>query len=218
MSFKKKGENSSLIIPSLVNYMYMFSVGGYFVFFFLVTLFQVPPDSVENMHNSGCLLVSTTYFERNVIANFQRDKETEDSHNRDVGFWVRLSPEGSWESVRSLLPLSVVPKSIHNEFFAMEVIMKNGKKHAIFRGLAIVVNDSDVKLDISICHVSLVHGHDPCLGTSKLNIVIEEIFENQRNNPISGWGNKWPRFRSNDPGRWSTRDFSYSSNVSIFVE
>ncbi|CAK7326271.1 unnamed protein product [Dovyalis caffra] len=172
---------------------------------------RAPHDNVENMHESGYLLVSTAYFERNVAANFQRDKETEESHNRDVGFWVRVSPEGAWESIRSLLPLSVVPKSLHNEFLAMEVVMKNGKKHAIFRGLAIAVNDSDVKLDISICHVSLVHGRDPSLGTSKLNIVIEEIFENQRYHPISGWGNKWPGFRSNDPGRWSTRDFSYSS-------
>ncbi|KAJ6689863.1 hypothetical protein OIU85_006185 [Salix viminalis] len=172
---------------------------------------RAPHDDGEQMLESGHLLVSTTYFERNVAANFQREKETELSRNRDVGFWIRLSPEGAWESVRSLLPLSVVPKLLHDEFLAMEVVMKNGKKHVIFRGLAIVVNDSDVKLDISICHMSLVHGHDPSLGTSKLNIVIEEIFENQRYHPISGWGNKLPGFRSIGPGRWSTRDFSCSS-------
>ncbi|KAH8501006.1 hypothetical protein H0E87_016007 [Populus deltoides] len=172
---------------------------------------RAPHDDVEQMLESGHLLVSTTYFERNLAANFQRDKETELSRNRDVGFWIRLNPEGAWESVRSLLPLSVVPKLLHDEFLAMEVAMKNGKKHVIFRGLAIVVNDSDVKLDISICHVSLVHGRDPSLGTSKLNIVIEEIFENQSYHPISGWGNKLPGFRSTGPGRWSTRDFSCSS-------
>ncbi|KAJ6768459.1 hypothetical protein OIU74_022180, partial [Salix koriyanagi] len=166
---------------------------------------RAPHDDVEQMLESGHLLVSTTYFERNVAANFQREKETELSRNRDAGFWIRLSPEGAWESVRSLLPLSVVPKLLHDESLAMEVVMKNGKKHVIFRGLAIVVNDSDVKLDISICHMSLVHGHDPSLGTSKLNIVIEEIFENQRYHPISGWGNKLPGFRSIGPGRWSTK-------------
>lgn len=176
---------------------------------------QAQHDDDNDLHDCGFLLVSTTYFERNLVANFQREKKAEDSCTRDVGFWVRFSPEGAWESIRSLLPLSVVPKSVQNDFIAMEVVMKNGKKHAIFRGLAAVVNDSDVKLDISICHVSLVHGHDPSLGISNLNIVIEEIFENQRYHPISGWGNKWPGFRSNDPGRWSTRDFSYSSKVSI---
>lgn len=196
--------------------MYTFYVGGYSVFF--LSFFQAPHDDVEQMLESGHLLVSTTYFERNLAANFQRDKETELSRNRDVGFWIRLNPEGAWESVRSLLPLSVVPKLLHDEFLAMEVVIKNGKKHVIFRGLAIVVNDSDVKLDISICHVSLVHGRDPSLGTSKLNIVIEEIFENQSYHPISGWGNKLPGFRSTGPGRWSTRDFSCSSKVCMFVE
>ncbi|XP_048235070.1 uncharacterized protein LOC8261314 isoform X2 [Ricinus communis] len=165
-------------------------------------------DNVEELHDCGSLLVSTTYFERNVVSNFHGDKESEYSHQRDIGFWVRLHPGGSWEGIRSLLPLSVVPKTLENDYIAVEVVMKNGKKHAIFRGLTTVVNDSDVKLDISVYDASLVSSS----GRSKINIVIEEIFENQCYNPISGWGHKWPGFISNDPGRWSTRDFSYSSN------
>ncbi|XVF38939.1 hypothetical protein REPUB_Repub20aG0145800 [Reevesia pubescens] len=164
-------------------------------------------NNVEDMHDHGYLSVSTSYFERNTTANFQRDAENKDASDMDIGFWVRLGTEGSWESIRSLLPLSVVPKSLQSEFIAMEVVMKNGKKHAIFRGLATVVNDSDVNLDISVCQASMIQ--DP--GSSSHNIVVEEIFENQRYQPISGWGNKWPGFRGNDPGRWSTKDFSYSS-------
>ncbi|XP_062178337.1 uncharacterized protein LOC133883124 isoform X2 [Alnus glutinosa] len=160
-------------------------------------------NNVEDMHDQGCLLVSTTYFERKTVANLKIDAVNENVIDRDIGFWVGLRPEGMWESVRSLLPMSVVPKSFQNDFIAMEVVLKNGKKHVIFRGLATVVNDTDFKLDISVCHVSLIHGHGPS--------VVEEIFENQRYHPISGWNNKWPGFRSDDPGRWSTRDFSYSS-------
>ncbi|XP_059444630.1 uncharacterized protein LOC132176414 [Corylus avellana] len=160
-------------------------------------------NDVEDMPDQGCLLVSTTYFERKTVANLKIDAEDENVTDRDIGFWVGLSLEGMWESVRSLLPMSVVPKSFQNDFIAMEVLMKNGKKHVIFRGLATVVNDTDFKLDISVCHVSLIHGHGPS--------VVEEVFENQRYHPISGWNNKWPGFRGDDPGRWSTRDFSYLS-------
>ncbi|XP_017974971.1 PREDICTED: uncharacterized protein LOC18603726 [Theobroma cacao] len=164
-------------------------------------------DIVEDIYDYGYLCVSTSCFERNTTALFQRDAESKDGSDNDTGFWVRLGTEGSWESIRSLLPLSVVPKSLRSEFIAMEVVMKNGKKHAIFRGLAMVVNDSDVNLDISVCHVSMIHDS----GSSSHNIVVEEIFENQRYQPITGWGNKWSGFRGNDPGRWSTKDFSYSS-------
>lgn len=169
------------------------------------------PSNDEDMHDYGCLSVSTSYFEKKLTANFQRDKETENGLHRDVGFWVGLGPEGAWECFRSLLPLSVVPKTLKDEFVALEVVMKNGKKHAVFRGLATVVNDSDVKLDVSICHVSKIHSQDSSFESNNHNDVAEEIFENQRFQSVSGLGNKWPGFRNNDPERWSTRDFSYSS-------
>lgn len=165
----------------------------------------------EDMCNLGCLLVSTSYFESKKVVNFQEDTENENRVDRDVGFRVGLGPEGTWESFRSLLPLSVIPKTLEDDFIAVEVVMKNGKKHAIFRSLATVVNDSDVKLDISICSMSMPHSRDPSSETRSRNIMVEEVFQNQRYQPISGWGNKWHGFPTNDPGHWSTRDFSYSS-------
>ncbi|XP_022721975.1 uncharacterized protein LOC111279261 isoform X3 [Durio zibethinus] len=164
-------------------------------------------NNVEDKDDHGYLSVSTSYFERNTATNFQRDAERKDASDKDIGFWVRLGTEGSWESIRSLLPLSVVPKSLRSEFIAMEVVMKNGKKHAIFRGLATVLNDSDVNLDISLCHALTIQDS----GSSSHGIVVEEIFENQCYQPISGWGNKWSALRGNDPRCWSTNDFSYSS-------
>lgn len=169
---------------------------------------QVQQNSQDEALDYGCLLVSTTCFERKTTPKFQNDMGKENFMGRDVGFWVGLGPHGTWESIRSLLPLSVVPKSLQNNFIAMEVVMKNGKKHAIFRSLATLVNESDVKLDILICHVF------PNSGTSN-NSVVEEIFQNQRYQPSSGWGNNWSGFGSVEPGPWSTRDFSNSSKVSI---
>lgn len=172
---------------------------------------QRRPNNDGDASVNGCLCVSTSYFERNTLANFQLEVENEDAVDRDIGFWVGLGPDGSWESVRSLLPLSVVPKSLLNDFFAMEVVMKGGKKHAIFRGLATVVNDSDIKLDISISSVSLPHGSEHSQHTSGSNTVVEELFENQCFQPISTGGNRWSGSCRDEPAWWSTRDFSYSS-------
>ncbi|KAL5782083.1 hypothetical protein ACOSP7_007112 [Xanthoceras sorbifolium] len=170
------------------------------------------PSNAEDMHDYGRLFVSTSYIERSKLANLQREVENESHIDRDVGFWVGLHPEGAMKSIRSLLPLSVVPKSLDNDFIAMEVIMKNGKKHAIFRGLVTAVNDSDIKLEISICHMSIIDDENYSFKTSSCNIIVDEIFENQYYEPISGWVNKSARSDNNDPGHWSTNDFSYSSN------
>ncbi|KAI3834068.1 hypothetical protein MKX03_035864 [Papaver bracteatum] len=166
----------------------------------------------EGINDCGYLSVSTSYFERKTNANLQRQMESVSEIDRDVGFWIGFGKEGPWESFRSLLPLSVDPRSLNENLIALEVVMKNGKKHAILRGLATVVNDSDVKLDLSVCPVSLLRNRTPSTSEGgHQNAVIEEVYENQRHQAISGWGNKWPGFGGNDPERWSTRNFSYSS-------
>ncbi|KAK1591812.1 hypothetical protein Q3G72_014066 [Acer saccharum] len=170
------------------------------------------PSNVGDIPDFGHLFVSTSYVERSTVGNLQREVENESHIDRDVGFWVGLRPEGAMKSIRSLLPLSVVPKSLDNDFIAMEVIVKNGKKHAIFRGLVIVINDSDIKLEMSIRHMSLTDDQNYSFKSSSCNIIVDEIFENQYHQQFSGWGNKSARFDNNDPGHWSTNDFSRSSN------
>ncbi|KAE9455056.1 hypothetical protein C3L33_13039, partial [Rhododendron williamsianum] len=127
-------------------------------------------------HNSddiisiGCLLVSTSYFERKTIASFQSNTQHGNDVDRDVGFWVGLGPEGEWDCFRSFLPLSPIPKALRDEYIAVEVVMRNGKKHAIFRSLATVVNDSDVKFDISVSPLSMVTavGKQQITGTTNV--------------------------------------------------
>lgn len=113
----------------------------------------------DEMHSHGSLFVSTSYFEKKTASNIQNDQGW-NNIDRDTGFWVGLSPEGAWESFRSYLPLSTIAKTFKDEYVAAEVVMKNGKKHAIFRGLATVTNDSDIKLDISISKNSSLQSHN----------------------------------------------------------
>lgn len=167
------------------------------------------------MADCGILLVSTSYFERRTIAKFQRDTGNDNFVDRDTGFWVGLREDGEWQNIRSLLPLSTTPILLQEDYIAMDVVMRNGKKHAILRGLVTVVNDSDVNLDISICHASLIQGHNASLGTGSFDIVVEEIFENQRYHPNSGWSDQLLGYRHDDPRHWSTGDSSHSSKVSF---
>ncbi|KAK6779427.1 hypothetical protein RDI58_021611 [Solanum bulbocastanum] len=156
----------------------------------------------NDINSCGCLFVSTTYFEKKMALNYEND-EGEKAGASDIGFWVGLAPKGPWESIRSFLPLSVVTKTLGDDYVALEVVTKNGKKHVIFRALATVSNDSDITLDISSCHESMIHTQDLSSEGRNYSIFVEEIFENQRNHPVSG---------VKDPGQWSTRDFAYSSN------
>jgi vacuolar protein sorting-associated protein 13A/C len=163
----------------------------------------------DSNHPRGCLVASTSYFERKAVANFQSDMEDENDLEREIGFWVGLSQDGAWEAFRSFLPLSVMTRKLINDFIAVEVIMKNGKKHAILRGLATVSNDSDVKLAISICQNSSSQSQSSVSSSDRgdHNTFVEEVFENQRFQQ----SNKRSGSRGNDPGRWSTRDYSYTS-------
>ncbi|CAN4121397.1 unnamed protein product [Withania somnifera] len=156
----------------------------------------------NDSNSCGCLFVSTSYFDKKMALNYEND-EGEKTGASDIGFWVGLTPKGPWESIRSFLPLSVVTKTLGDDYVALEVVNKNGKKHVIFRALATVSNDSDITLNISSCHESMIHTEDLSSESRNYSIFVEEIFENQRNHPVSG---------GKDPGRWSTRDFSYSSN------
>ncbi|KAJ7955294.1 calcium-dependent lipid-binding family protein [Quillaja saponaria] len=144
-------------------------------------------NNVEDMHENGFLVVSTSYFERKRIVNLQKDGEREDFIDRDIGFWVGLGPESTWDSIRSLLPLSVVPKSLQNDFVAMEVVMKNGKKHAIFRGLVTVVNDSDVKLSISVGNASSGHGNNPSLRMSSTSTLSDFTIIDPGDSAVLPW-------------------------------
>ncbi|CAH9120434.1 unnamed protein product [Cuscuta epithymum] len=105
----------------------------------------------------GYLFISTSYFEKKTTVNFQNEQGETDGIESDVGFWVGLNKCGPWESIRSFLPMSVITKAMQDEYLAVEVVTKNGKKHAIFRGLAAVTNDSDIMLEILSCDESMVH-------------------------------------------------------------
>ncbi|KAK6160946.1 hypothetical protein DH2020_004327 [Rehmannia glutinosa] len=166
---------------------------------------------IDEMHSHCCLSVSTSFIEKSMVTDFDNKWGDGNDLDGDMGFWVGLGPEGPWDGFRSLLPLSVIPRKLKDDFVALEVSMQDGKKHAVFRGLAMVTNDSDIRLNISTCPVSMFNGHDISSRISNNNIVIEEIFENQQYRPVSGWGNNEYGSRDRDPGRWSTRDFSYSS-------
>lgn len=164
----------------------------------------------EDKKTCGTLVVSTSYFERSASMNCQTRPESTGDDDSDVGFWVGLGPDGPWESFSSILPLSVVPKSLDKSPFAFEVLMRNGKKHAILRALAVIVNDADVRLEVSVCP-AYISNSLMNVGKSSTPLVTEEIFENQRYQPISGWGNKSSGLHGTDPGHWSTRDFAHSS-------
>ncbi|KAG9136747.1 hypothetical protein Leryth_004514 [Lithospermum erythrorhizon] len=110
--------------------------------------------NVDDTVLCGHLSVAASYFERKMLANVRDDEVRVNGKDEDVGFWLGLAPEGAWESVKSFLPPSVITRSLNGDFFAVEVFTRNGKKHAVIRGLASVINDSDVKLDISVSHLT----------------------------------------------------------------
>ncbi|XP_062219043.1 uncharacterized protein LOC133918926 [Phragmites australis] len=170
---------------------------------------QVP--NYEDRNNCGVLVLSSCYVERSTHSYFQSLKDS--ISNAESDFWIGLSPDGPWESFTAVFPLSIIPKSLNSNHFAFEVTMRNGKKHATLRGLAVIANDADIKLEVSVCPVNMLNSSVLNTRSTSSTSAIDEVFENQWYRPITGWGTNPSNDHGNDLRQWSTRDFSYSSKV-----
>jgi vacuolar protein sorting-associated protein 13A/C len=129
-----------------------------------------------------------------------------------------LSSDGPWTGLRSVLALATYPERLGDTHFAVDVVLKQGLKFVELRSLVVLTNELDCPLEVCICPRALldqvdVAGDSPADG---LAVVVEEQFENQRYQPIRGWGSKWPgNFVLGDPARWSTGDGLQSSQVRL---
>ena len=141
---------------------------------------------------------------------FQADQSDKITCDRDTAFSISLDPHGPWESFGTLLPVSVVPKLIKKKNFALEVLIKNGRKHTILRPLAVVFNDTNISIEVSTYPTWNLHNSST---QSSSTSETEEIFENQYYHPYKGWVSELDSSKNNDIKHWSNRDFSISSKV-----
>ncbi|WVZ75446.1 hypothetical protein U9M48_023496 [Paspalum notatum var. saurae] len=170
---------------------------------------QVP--NFEDTKNCGVLVLSSCYVERSTHSNFQSLKDS--ISNVESDFWIGLSPDGPWENFTLALPVTVLPKSLSNNHFAFEATMRNGKKHATLRGLAVIANDADIKLEVSVCPANMLNNSVLNARPASSTNAIDEVFENQWYRPVTGWGPNPSSVHGNDLKQWSTRDCSYSSKA-----
>lgn len=155
----------------------------------------------------------------------QKEKMTDfeskdDTKGVDIGLLLAVTPEGPWAGLRSFLPVTTVPKEIGRRLLAIEVSMQQNQKCVKVRSLATVVNNTDMALEICLCPYPLLNIPDGSTkdSESSLSTVVEEIFENQRYQPLAGWGSKWPgHMMPGDPSRWSNRDYSNTSPVGCLI-
>lgn len=127
---------------------------------------------------------------------------------------VGPSREGPWNPVGLNYALGAAPWTILNDIIASEFYVEGGVKHLVMRSLVSVENSTDFDLEVSLAMVSALHkslaagleaAEDDAIGET----FDEEFFENERYQPIVGWGSKWPgHFLPTDPARYSARDFT----------
>lgn len=189
---------------------------------YLLSSPQNPPSDPEHQHQScGKITVSMYFFsgKGDKMEQGASFEAKDNSRGADVGLWFAVSPQGPWTGIRSLLPLSTFPKEVSNRQLAVEVTMQQNHKVMKVRSLIMVSNNTDIPLDVCLCPFSLLNSSDNSAGSTENNLftVVEEIFENQRYQPLAGgWGSRWPgHLLPNDPSHWSNRDYSQTSQVAL---
>ncbi|KAI5061209.1 hypothetical protein GOP47_0023714 [Adiantum capillus-veneris] len=163
----------------------------------------------------GSLVVSIYYFSEKLSRHAETAVEGM-NHPEESALLLGLSSSGPWSSIRSLLALGPVPIHVPSGYMALEVAMQDGKKMATLRSLVTLSNDTDSALEVCACPISLLNSPDDALlrRSNEPVVEVEEIFENQRYQPLAGWGSKWPgHFLPTDPGRWSSRDNKRTSKA-----
>ncbi|PTQ34792.1 hypothetical protein MARPO_0076s0036 [Marchantia polymorpha] len=161
-----------------------------------------PPRKRESVSggarpSSGSITVSMFFFTSgpNQPANGESASgfQKKEVLGSDMGLWFSSNSEGPWTGLRSALTLGTVPKQIGDQHLAVEVTMQQGLKHVKVRSLVMVVNKTDIELDVCICPLSRLNTPDGGRSAAdELDLVVEEVFENQRFQPLGGWGSKWP--------------------------
>eukprot|EP00850_Spirogloea_muscicola_P002380 SM000009S23509 [mRNA] locus=s9:423530:451441:+ [translate_table: standard] len=153
--------------------------------------------------------------------SLQEEVESNASGDEPGTIQVGYQETGPWVKIGSMYSQGAVPWVIGEEQVASETKVERGVKHLVVRSLVVVVNETDLPIAVCLCPRSLlcsdlVGQNDGNSGGARSSqwqtVVLEEVFENQRYQPVAGWGSSWPgHLFLTDPKRWSDRSFKQSS-------
>ncbi|BBN04917.1 vacuolar protein sorting-associated protein 13A/C [Marchantia polymorpha subsp. ruderalis] len=134
-------------------------------------------------------------------------KDADGKRHESGTFQFSPSPEGPWSHVGLNYALGAAPWQVNKDIMASEFYVDGGVKHLIIRSLVVVQNGTDFDVEVSLCMVSALGVKRAVRESGVGETVEEEVFENERYQPLSGWGSKWPgHLLPSDPGRYSDRD------------
>ncbi|XP_024524741.1 uncharacterized protein LOC9654875 isoform X2 [Selaginella moellendorffii] len=126
---------------------------------------------------------------------------------------VGSSPDGPWTKLCLTLASRSSYLKIGSEAAASELGVIGGVKHLTVRSLVRLQNNTSVTMEVSL------FPHSANQDSQENDTISEEVFENERFQPMLGWGSSWPgHLLPLDPGRWSKRDLSGSSQEFPQVE
>eukprot|EP00850_Spirogloea_muscicola_P018627 SM000173S02996 [mRNA] locus=s173:28246:52241:- [translate_table: standard] len=149
------------------------------------------------------------------------------AHTGATSVQIADSPEGPWTGIRWLQSTGtrIVPRRVGQRGLAVEVLSLSSERlgagtHARLRSLATLVNNCAVPLEARCWPRALLDEAGPASEAAQrgsTTLMAEEVFENQRYQPVAGWGSSWPgHLLPMDPPRWTSADGSKSSRE--FVE
>ena len=123
---------------------------------------------------------------------------------------VSFKAKESWTQIGLNYAASATCWRLDNNTIATDTTINDMEKQLTFRSLAVVMNATDFTLDLALsskeCNKEILNDQVPS--------ITEEVFENERYQPLLGWGSSWPgHLLPMDPQRWSKHDGSCSSKV-----
>eukprot|EP00897_Mesotaenium_endlicherianum_P008373 jgi/Mesen1/7564/ME000392S06833 len=127
----------------------------------------------------------------------------DDAADDDAMVQLRSADGGPWAALRSVAAVMTVTMHVGGRPLALESGARGGLKYVALRSLAVLQNCTDVPLEVCVCPRALVGVEDGGSCAAR----VDEVYENQRYQPLMGWGSAGYLMPS-DPSRFSSLDLA----------
>jgi hypothetical protein len=124
---------------------------------------------------------------------------------------VSYKDKESWIQIGLNYAASATCWRLCSDTISTEADVNDMEKQLMFRSLAVVTNDTEFPLDLAL---SSNEHHKQITAYDQVTSKMEEVYENERYQPLLGGGSTWPgHLLPTDPQHWSKRDGSCSRKV-----
>ena len=160
---------------------------------------DLEPSSMHVRYDDDiALLVETSVVSAESLVPMEKDNAQSTDVNRTYNYAISLSKDGPWARQASFYELTMgKPKAaflLNDDVIVLEKGVNDESNVEVdrFRAAAVIRNNLEFDLEVALSYPEQSSLEFALVKSTTSSEVAEEIFENERFQPLIGWGSKFP--------------------------